>query len=111
MSDNVQNLTGTISSVSIPHSGHSPQAKTSDATQQAAQIGSDAPVAPSRNSSGPSLELSSGAKKALASMPDLPPEVDITAVSEIREAISKNEYPISYEKIAEKLLQNFEDLK
>jgi flagellar biosynthesis anti-sigma factor FlgM len=41
---------------------------------------------------------------------DTPPPVDAEAVQQIKEAIRNNEYPVDYEKIADKLLESAQQL-
>ena len=43
-------------------------------------------------------------------MADAPPPVDMEAVQQIKEAIRNNEYPVDYDKVAEKLMENVEQL-
>jgi negative regulator of flagellin synthesis FlgM len=52
--------------------------------------------------------MTSVAAEVLASMQNMPPQIDIDLVTEIKEAISVNRYPVDLSKIAEKLVASFE---
>lgn len=111
MVDSPQNLTGTVTSVRVAEANPTPTVNLSpSASGAAAQLGIAAPVNPVSAPSRPSIEVNSAAAEVLGSMRDMPPPIDIEAVTKIREAISANDYPLDYTKVAESLAQAFESL-
>ncbi|MCR9148475.1 MAG: flagellar biosynthesis anti-sigma factor FlgM [Rhodobacteraceae bacterium] len=111
MVDSPQNLTGTVTSIRVAEANPTPTVNLSPtASGGAAALGVTAPVNPVSAPSRPAVEVNSAAAEVLASMRDMPPPVDIEAVTKIREAISANDYPLDYTKVAESLAQSFESL-
>lgn len=109
MVDATQNLTGTVATVSIPEVNPIPKVSLSQtSTTDTAKLGTSAPVNPISSTSKPSVEMTSVAAEVLASMQNMPPQIDIDLVTEIKEAISVNRYPVDLSKIAEKLVASFE---
>ena len=113
MVDPIQNIPGTITNSNVAgRSTSSPSnVPVSNLDNQSAQAGVSAPTPPVSAGAESNLELSSAAKRVLSSMVDLPPPIDVQAVTEIKEAISYNDYPLDYTKMASKLLENLETLK
>lgn len=111
MVDATQSLTGTVATVKVPDVTAAPKVNVSQGnTSQVANLGAGAPVNPVSSAARPSVEINSAAADVLASMQSMPAPVDIDAVTRIREAISANEYPLNYAKIAEGLAEAFESL-
>jgi negative regulator of flagellin synthesis FlgM len=111
MVDATQNLTGTVSTVSIPEVKPLPTVNLSQAsTAGAAQLGASAPVNPVSSTSKPSVEMTSVAADVLASMQNMPPPINIEAVSQIKAEISANRYPVDLSKIAEGMAKSFESM-
>lgn len=111
MVDSTQNLTGTVTSVRVAEANPTPTVSLSpNASGDTAALGVAAPVNPVSAASRPSVEVNSAAAEVLASMRDMPPPVDIEAVTKIREAISANDYPLDYSKVAESLAHSFDSL-
>jgi len=112
MVDPVQNLPGTITSANIPSRSDNAPANVShssvDNSSSPSGTSAPAPAVPASSEGG--LQLSDAAKRVVASMADAPPPVDMEAVQQIKEAIRNNEYPVDYEKVAEKLMENAEQL-
>ena len=112
MVDPVQNLPGTITSANIPsRSDNGPtNVSHSSVDNSSSPSGTSAPAPAVPASSEGGLQLSDAAKRVVASMADAPPPVDMEAVQQIKEAIRNNEYPVDYDKVAEKLMENAEQL-
>lgn len=111
MVDTIQNLTGTVASLRVPDVGAVPKVNISQGdASQTASLGTGAPVNPVSPSSRPSVEVNSAAAEVLASMQNIPAPVDIDAVTQIRDAISTNQYPLDYSKMADRLAEAFESL-
>ena len=111
MVDATQNLTGTVSTVSIPEVKPLPTVSLSQgSTAGAAQLGTAAPVNPVSSTSKPSVEMTSVASDVLASMTDMPPPINIEAVTQIKAEISANRYPVDLNKIAEGMAKSFESM-
>jgi negative regulator of flagellin synthesis FlgM len=111
MVDTTQNLTGTVATLRIPDANAITKVNISPGdASQTANLGTGAPVNPVSPSSRPSVEVNSAAAEVLSSMQQMPAPVDIEAVTNIRAAISANEYPLNYSKIAESLTSAFESL-
>ncbi len=112
MVDPVQNLPGTITSANIPsRSDNAPtnvSHSTVDNSSSPSGTSAPAPAVPASSESG--LQLSDAAKRVVDSMADAPPPVDVVAVQQIKEAIRNNEYPMDYDKVAEKLMENLQQL-
>ena len=111
MVDVTQNLTGTVTSVKVPDVTAAPRVNVSQGDpSQVASLGTGAPVNPVPSAGKASVEVNSAASDVLASMQNQPAPIDIDAVTRIREAISANEYPLNYAKIADGLAEAFESL-
>lgn len=111
MVDSTQNLIGTVTSVRVAEANPAPTVSlSSNASGDTAALGVAAPVNPVSAASRPSVEVNSAAAKVLASMRDMPPPVDIEAVTKLSEAIRANDYPLDYSKVAESLAQAFDAL-
>ena len=111
MSDATQNLTGTITSASMPELNAVPKVNLSSASVgDTAGLGIAAPVNPVSAASRPAVEINSAAAEVLASMQSMPVPVDIEAVNRIRAAIQANDYPIDFDKIAQGLADSFESM-
>jgi negative regulator of flagellin synthesis FlgM len=111
MVDVTQNLTGTVTSVKVPDATAAPKVSVSQGdASQVANLGTGAPVNPAPSAGKASVEVNSAAADVLASMQNQPAPIDIDAVTRIREAISANEYPLNYSKIADGLAEAFESL-
>lgn len=110
MVDATQNLPGTIASVNIPESTSAARISTSQTGGQPVQIGTDAPVSPAPSPAEVAVDVKSVVNEVVDSMKQMPPPIDIEAVSKIRDAIAANEYPIDVEKVSEELMRAFESL-
>lgn len=111
MVDATQNLTGTMTSIKMPDVSAAPRVNVSPGdSSQAANLGVGAPVNPVSAADKPAVQVDSAAAQVLAKMQDEPAPVDIEAVARIREAISTNDYPLDYSKIADGLAAAFDTL-
>ena len=111
MVDSTQNITGTIATVSIPEINPLPKVSLSQASSaDTAKLGASAPVNPVSSASKPSVEITSVAAEVLASMLDMPPPIDIEAVTQIKAEISANRYPVDLSKIAKGMAESFKSM-
>jgi negative regulator of flagellin synthesis FlgM len=111
MVDATQNLTGTVASIKMPEVSAAPKVNISQGrTDQTASLGLGAPVNPSSSAGKPSVQIDSSAADVFAAIREQPAPIDIEAVERIREAVSTNNYPLDYSKIAEGLAEAFESL-
>ena len=112
MVDISHNLAGTITTAKMPDPTSAPRLSTSQVdASSVAELGAGASVPPTSSSAKVSVEVNSVMGEVLADMRGMPPPVDIQAVTEIRNAIENNDYPIDYEQISEELLKAFEGLR
>lgn len=65
-------------------------------------------AAPSRME--PSTEASLSSKATISDLAQTPP-IDLEAVGRIKEAIAKGEYPINLDRIADKLMESYLEMK
>ena len=111
MVDTVQNLVGTTSSVIVPEASSAPQVSTSGAGA-AVEVGHTAPVASVVESGTASVnvEVKSVMAEVMATMRDVPPPIDLEAVTRLRAEISANDYPIDYEKITDAMMSALSEI-
>jgi len=112
MVDPVQNLPGTITSANISSRSENTPASVSNSSvdNSSSPTGASAPAPAVNAGSESGLQLSDTAKRMAQNIADTPPPVDAEAVQQIKEAIRNNEYPVDYEKIADKLLESAQEL-
>ena len=79
-------------------------------TYDAVGVGGAVPVVQASSTAKVAVEINSTSREVLSSMRQLPAPVDIEAVDRVRKAIADNNYPIDLGKIADNLVQAFEDL-
>jgi negative regulator of flagellin synthesis FlgM len=112
MVDATQNLTGTVASIKMPEVSAAPKVNVSQGgSDQTASLGLGAPVNPMSSAGKPSVQIDSSAAEVFSAIREQPAPIDIEAVERIKEAVSTNNYPLNYSKIAEGLAEAFETLK
>jgi len=79
-------------------------------TYDSVGVGGAVPVVQASSTAKVAVEINSTSREVLSSMRQLPAPVDIEAVDRVRKAIADNNYPIDLGKIADNLVQAFEDL-
>jgi negative regulator of flagellin synthesis FlgM len=79
-------------------------------TYDAVGVGGAVPVVQASSTAKVAVEINSTSREVLSSMRQLPAPVDIEAVDRVKKAIADNNYPIDLGKIADNLVQAFEDL-
>ena len=79
-------------------------------TYDAVGVGGAGPVVQASSTAKVAVEINSTSREVLSSMRQLPAPIDIEAVERVRRAIADNSYPIDLGKIADNLVQAFDDL-
>ena len=79
-------------------------------TYDAVGVGGAVPVVQASSTAKVAVEINSTSREVLSSMRQLPAPIDIEAVERVRQAIADNSYPIDLGKIADNLVQPFDDL-
>ena len=79
-------------------------------TYDAVGVGGAVPVVQASSTAQVAVEINSTSREVLSSMRQLPAPIDIEAVERVRRAIADNSYPIDLGKIADNLVQAFDDL-
>ena len=79
-------------------------------TYDSVGVGGAVPVVQASSTAKVAVEINSTSREVLSSMRQLPAPVDIEAVDRVKKAIADNNYPIDLGKIADNLVQAFEDL-
>ena len=79
-------------------------------TYDAVGVGGAVPVVQASSTAKVAVEINSTSREVLSSMRQLPAPIDIAAVERVRQAIADNSYPIDLGKIADNLVQAFDDL-
>ena len=79
-------------------------------TYDAVGVGGAVPVVQASSTAKVAVEINSTSREVLSSMRQLPAPIDIEAVERVRRAIADNSYPIDLGKIADNLVQAFDDL-
>ena len=79
-------------------------------TYDAVGVGGAVPVVQASSTAKVAVEINYTSREVLSSMRQLPAPIDIEAVERVRRAIADNSYPIDLGKIADNLVQAFDDL-
>ena len=79
-------------------------------TYDAVGVGGAVPVVQASSTAKVAVEINSTSREVLSSMRQLPAPIDIEAVERVRRAIADNSYPTDLGKIADNLVQAFDDL-
>ena len=79
-------------------------------TYDAVGVGGAFPVVQASATAKVAVEINSTSREVLSSMRSLPAPVDIEAVERVKAAIANDTYPIDLGKIADNLVQAFENL-
>ena len=114
MVDTVQNLVGTTAAVVVPESTSAPKVSTGGmgATSASGEVGSTAPASPvtEADAGSVSVDVKSAMGSVLDAMNDMPPPIDLEAVSRLKAEIANNQYPVDYGKISDALMASLSDI-
>ena len=114
MVDTVQNLVGTTAAVVVPESTSAPKVSTggAGATSASGEVGATAPAASVTESDAGSVsvEVNSAMGSVVDAMKDMPPPIDLEAVSRLKAEIANNDYPVDYDKISDALMASLSDI-
>ena len=107
MVDTVQNLVGTTAAVVVPETSSAPKVSTggTGATSGSGEVGTTAPASPVTASDAGSVSVDVN-----SAMRDMPPPIDLEAVSRLKAEIANNEYPVDYDKISDALMASLNEI-
>ena len=110
----VQNLVGTTASVVVPETSTAPKVSTigTGSTSGSGEVGTTAPPTPvtASDAGSVSVDVNSAMGSVVDAMKDMPPPIDLEAVSRLKAEIRNNEYPVDYDKISDALMASLNDI-
>ena len=114
MVDTVQNLVGTTAAVVVPETSSAPKVSTggTGGTSGSGEVGTTAPASPvtASDAGSVSVDVNSAMGSVVDAMSDMPPPIDLEAVSRLKAEIANNEYPVDYDKISDALMASLSEI-